>query len=517
MTSKISHKLIVGVAGVAIVIIGVFAWVILDSQQRLLLGDLERSANQLSATIKSSTRDDMMLNRPQAVQGIISTIGAQEGIEKVRIFNKEGRIILSTDPGDAGKMVDKKTEACYMCHTADQPLERVPISQRVRIFKTALGVKTFGIIDPIYNEKGCWQSSCHAHPKNQTVLGVLDITMSMAEVERAARDGQARLVTFALIAVATTGLMIYWLVGRIVLQPVRRIVAVTRKVADGDLSQKVDVRTSDEIGKLGESFNDMMQKLADAQRQLLQANKLASVGRLAAGVAHEINNPLTGVLTYSSFLLKRAGKDSELKEDLEVIVRETKRCREIVKGLLDFSRQSVSERRPVPVNDIVHDACRIVKNPLSTQKTSIVLKLEESLPLIHADASRMQQVLVNLLVNAGDAMPEDAGGTITVTTDLVEDAGLGGVGEGPKAAVRIRVADTGSGIEAKDLDKIFEPFFSTKGTRGNGLGLAIVWGIIEGHGGRLTVDSEVGKGTTFTILVPVAEPLAAESRNRPLP
>jgi two-component system NtrC family sensor kinase len=274
---------------------------------------------------------------------------------------------------------------------------------------------------------------------------------------------------------------------------VRRLVAATRKVADGDLSHKVEVGTRDEIGKLGDSFNDMMQNLADAQRQLLQANKLASVGRLAAGVAHEINNPLTGVLTYSSFLLKRAEKDSEMKEDLEVIVRETKRCREIVKGLLDFSRQSVSEKRPTSVNDIVRDACRIVKNPLSMQKAEIVLNLGENLPQVHADAGRMQQVLVNLLVNAGDAMTE-AGGTITVTTDLVEDG------------VRIRVADTGCGIEPADLDKIFEPFFSTKGTRGNGLGLAIVWGIVEEHGGRLTVESEVGKGATFTIVLPLGKP-----------
>jgi two-component system NtrC family sensor kinase len=516
MRSRVSHKLITGVAGTAIVIIGVFAWVILDSQRLLLLGDLERSANQLSATIKSSTREDMMLNRPEAVHRIISTIGAQEGIEKVRIFNKEGRIILSTDARDTGQMVDKKTEACYMCHTADQPLARVPVSERVRTFKSAGGVKTFGIIDPIYNEPGCWQSSCHAHPKNQTVLGVLDITMSMAEVERAERDGRARLLTFALIAIAATSLMIYWLVGRIVLQPVRRIAAVTRKVADGDLSQKVEVRTSDEIGKLGDSFNAMMQKLADAQRQLLQENKLASVGRLAAGVAHEINNPLTGVLTYSSFLLKRAGPDTELKEDLEVIVRETKRCREIVKGLLDFSRQSVSEPRPTQINEIVRDACRVVKNPLSMQKTRIDQKLEEDLPLINADANRMEQVLVNLLVNAGDAM-EEMGGTITVTTDLVKNAELPAGSGGPADAVRICVRDAGGGIEAKDLDKIFEPFFTTKGTRGNGLGLAIVWGIVERHGGRLTVDSEVGKGATFTILLPLAKPLEAESRNRPLP
>ena len=496
MTSKISHKLIVGVAGVAVVIIGVFAWVILDSQQRLLLADLERAANQLSATIKSSTRDDMMLNRPEDVHRIISTIGAQEGIGKVRIFNKEGRIILSTDESEKGRMVDKKTEACYMCHAADQPLERLAVSQRVRIFGNGSGAKTFGIIDPIYNEPSCWQSSCHAHPETQKVLGVLDITMSMADVERAEREARARLVTFALIAIAATGLMIYWLVGRIVLQPVRKLAAATRKVADGDLSHQVEVGTRDEIGKLGESFNVMMHNLADAQRQLLQANKLASVGRLAAGVAHEINNPLTGVLTYSSFLLKRAEKDSEMREDLEVIVRETKRCREIVKGLLDFSRQSVSERRPTSVNDIVHDACRIVKNPLSMQKATIVLSLGDNLPQVHADPGRMQQVLVNLLVNAGDAMA-DAGGTITVTTDLVEEG------------VRIRVADTGSGIEPADLDKIFEPFFSTKGTRGNGLGLAIVWGIVEDHGGHLSVFSEVGKGATFTILLPLGPPTPA--------
>ncbi len=504
MTSKISHKLIVGVAGVAVVIIGVFAWLILDSQQRLLLGDLERSANQLSATIKSSTRDDMMLNRPEAVRRIISTIGAQDGIDKVRIFNKEGRIILSTDPAETGRMVDKKTEACYMCHTADQPLERVPVSERVRIFQPASGPKTFGIIDPIYNEPGCWQSSCHAHSESQKVLGVLDITMSMAEVENAARDGQARLFTFALIAIAATSLMIYWLVGRLVLRPVRRMVSVTRKVAEGDLSQKVAVDSGDEIGKLGESFNDMMGKLADAQRQLLQANKLASVGRLAAGVAHEINNPLTGVLTYSSFLLKRAEKDSEMKEDLEVIVRETKRCREIVKGLLDFSRQSVSEKRPVAVNDVVRDACRVVKNPMSMQKLAIVTNLGEDLPLIHGDGNRLQQVLVNLLVNAGDAM-SDAGGTITVTTDLVAEG------------VRIRVADTGCGIERQDLDKIFEPFFSTKGTRGNGLGLAIVWGIVESHGGHLTVESEVSKGTTFTVLLPLPSSPDGDTRPRALP
>jgi len=507
METRISYKLITAVGVVAIVIIGVFAYLILDSQQQQLIADLELSANQLSETIKSSTRDDMMQDQPEAVHRIINTIGAQEGIEKVRIFNKEGEIILSTDSLDIGHMVDKETEACYMCHAADQPLEKVPISERTRIFHSALGPKTFGIISPIYNEPGCWQSSCHAHSEDQTVLGVLDITMSMAEVERALRAGQMRLLTFALIAVAAISLMIYWLVGRIVLKPVRKIVEVTRKVAQGDLSQKVQMRKNDEIGKLARSFNDMMEELAEAQRQLLQANKLASVGRLAAGVAHEINNPLTGVLTYSSFLLKRAENDPELREDLEVIVRETKRCREIVKGLLDFSRQSVSERRSMQMNDVIPNACRIVKNQLAMQKTKIAQELEEDLPLIHADPNRMQQVLVNLLVNAGDAMEEE-GGTITVKTDMVHDADLGAEHQTRADAIRVRVIDTGCGIPAGNLDTIFEPFFTTKGTRGNGLGLAIVWGIIERHGGRLSVESEVGKGTTFTFLLPIIKPQA---------
>jgi two-component system NtrC family sensor kinase len=511
MRTRISYKLITAVGMVAIVIIGVFAYLILDSQQQQLLANLELSANQLSETIKSSTRDDMMLNQPEAVHRIISTIGAQEGIEKVRIFNKEGEIILSTDSLDTGHMVDKETEACYMCHAADRPLDKVPISERTRIFQSAEGASTFGIISPIYNEPGCWQSACHAHTEDQTVLGVLDITMSMADVEHAMRAGQMRLLTFALIAIAAISLMIYWLVGRIVLKPVRRIVSVTRKVAQGDLSQKVEMRKNDEIGKLATSFNDMMAELAEAQRQLLQANKLASVGRLAAGVAHEINNPLTGVLTYSSFLLKRAEKDPELREDLEVIVRETKRCREIVKGLLDFSRQSLSERRAMQMNDAVRNACRILKNQLAMQKIKIDQHLEDGLPLIHADINRMQQVLVNLLVNAGDAM-QDEGGVIIVTTDLAENADFGPERQASGAAVRVRVADTGCGIPASNLDNIFEPFFTTKGTRGNGLGLAIVWGIIERHGGRLTVDSEVGSGTTFTILLPVMkQPAIIES------
>lgn len=500
--TKISYKLIAAVAAVAIAIIGVFAYVILNSHQQQLLAELERSANQLSETVKSSTRYDMLLNQRESVHRIINTIGNQQGIEKVRVYNKDGAIIYSTDSVDIGQMVDKRAEACYACHAANQPLERLPISERTRIFQAGSRNAIFGIINPIYNEPSCWQSDCHAHSSEQKVLGVLDITMSLAEVESSLRASQFRLIVFAVIAIAAISLMIYWLVKRMVLTPVRQLVEATQRVAGGDLEYTVRLNKRDEIGKLAHSFNDMTRKLAEAQRQLFQSDKLASVGRLAAGVAHEINNPLTGILTYSSFLLKRTGDQVELKDDLEVIVRETKRCRDIVKGLLDFARQSVPEKREVGLNDVVNNAARIVQNQLALHHIRLELNVQLDLPAVHVDANQIQQVLVNLLVNAGDAMPKD-GGKITLTTALVDPAKAASESSGGE--VKIIVSDNGCGIPRENLSKIFDPFFTTKGQKGNGLGLAIAWGIIDKHSGRITVDSEVGQGTTFTIVLPVAE------------
>lgn len=502
MYSKISYKLIAAVGLVALTIIGVFAYLILNAHQRQLIAELERSAHQLSETVKSSTKYDMLLNQRESVHRIINTIGEQNGIEKVRIFNKEGAIIFSTDSLDLGKWVDKKTEACYACHLADQPLARLPISETTRIFKSAAPTRTLGIINPIYNEPSCWQSTCHAHTANQQVLGVLDITMSLNEVDRNLQTSRMRLLLFAVIAIAAVSLIIFLLVEGIVLKPLRQIVAATQHVASGNLNYIITLEKKDEIGELATSFNAMTHQLSETQRQLYQSDKLASVGRLAAGVAHEINNPLTGVLTYSSYMLKRVNGDAEMKEDLEVIVRETKRCREIVKGLLDFARQSPPEKRPTDLNEIIHRATRILQNQFSLQHIELVTHLHPALPLLNIDGNQIQQVVVNLLMNAHDAMGEK-GGTISIITEMAEpqvkpEALLSGA-----AYAQIKISDSGCGIPRENLSKIFEPFFTTKGQKGNGLGLAMVWGIIEKHNGRITVDSEMGKGTTFNILLPL--------------
>ncbi len=376
------------------------------SNQRTFILKVEHYAHQLSEMIKSSTKSDMLFFRRERVHEIIDTIGQQEGIEKVRIFNKEGIIIYSSDRAVVGTMVDKKAEACYGCHTADQPLERLSISERTRIFQLEDEVRSLGIINPIYNEPTCWLADCHVHSQDQKVLGVLDVSMSLAEVDRLTRENETKVILLTLAAMVIISVFLWYFFQRLITRPVQRIVAATNAVAAGNLSYKLEVKRNDELGHLGNSFNEMTRNLAEAQTQLYHSDKLASIGRLAAGVAHEINNPLTGVLTYSSFLLKRADDNPEMKSDLEIIVRETKRCREIVKDLLDFARPVSPNKKSVNINDVIERALSIVANQLNFNHIVVHKELDDSLPGVSVDAGQLQQVFINLLVNAADAIGE---------------------------------------------------------------------------------------------------------------
>lgn len=618
--NKIGFRLIFAVAFTALIIIGVFAFFNVKSQTSSLTEEVERHANQLAETVISSTRYDMMLNQRDRIQQIINTIGKQPQIRDVRIINKVGEIIYSSDSTNINKMVDKKAESCYACHAEDRPLEQISITDRTRIFQVHPdSSRVMGIISPIYNEKSCWQADCHAHPKDQKVLGVLDVSISLADIDRAAIQSEWKIVFFAVVAIAVIGLLIGFFVKKWVSEPVNNLLAATQQVSQGNLNYVIKDLGKDEIGQLASSFNTMTKKLAEARMQLFQSDKMASLGRLAAGVAHEINNPLTGVLTYSSFLLKRTQNNPEIQEDLKVIVRETIRSREIVKSLLDFARQSIPKKANADITEIIDKSISVIENQLSINKVNIIKNIQPNLPKIVVDSNQIQQVFINLFVNASDAMSPN-GGNITVTASQVSLSPYGvaqvkratcpkrhslidnevkidgmpslkvkvisngnegiihldpvygkhnnifnldfkitketkfvcpdcnsslvetdktcplcgspilafevegqGVYEvcssensnwerweyldsaGVKEYIQIKVSDTGCGISNEDLPKIFEPFFSTKGQKGNGLGLAVIWGIIDNHNGTITVDSEVGKGTTFTIRLPLTQ------------
>ena len=620
MLQKLGVKLTIAVGVIALVTISIFAYINNRSYNRSLLAEVERHASQLSETVKSSTEYDMLLNQRERIHETIKRLGNQSSIQRIRILNKGGEVIYSSDTAEIGKMVDKKAESCYMCHSAGEPLQRLEMKDRTRVFRVSPdSARTLGIINPIYNTRSCSQASCHAHPSSQIVLGVLDVTLPLTEVDKDIHGARIEVIIFAVGAILALSVIIGLLVTRWVAMPVRALVSATRHVAGGDLNYVIPETREDELGLLARSFNSMTHKLSEARLQLFQSDKLASLGRLAAGVAHEINNPLTGVLTYSSFLMKRTKDQSEVQEDLKVIVRETLRCREIVKSLLDFARQSVPKKNPADVNDIIARAAVVVDNQLTLNHVKLVKEFGTDVPAITVDANQMQQVFINLFVNAADAIgPDRGGGTITVTTSrhtlsplgitqikkaqcpkrhslintevridgkpsirikarangtegfiyldpmygqtrhqfgITPEAGtaiqvmcpecstslvVDGVAcpdcggaifafevpgkgmveycakrectwqrwaevdrSGDKDFVEIAIRDTGCGIATDEIPRIFEPFYSTKGMKGNGLGLAVIWGIVDNHDGTISVASEVGVGTTFVIRIPV--------------
>jgi two-component system, NtrC family, sensor kinase len=296
-------------------------------------------------------------------------------------------------------------------------------------------------------------------------------------------------------------------------RPIRAMADATQKIAGGDYAQKVDVSSDDEIGFLAVNFNGMVSELGKAhqelkewaetlerkveqrtaelkamQAHLIQSEKLAGVGKLAAGVAHEINNPLTCVLTNSSLLLADLPPDDPRREDLQAIVDETLRCRKIVKGLLDFARQTKPQRQALILNKVVDDVLALVRNQAIFRNITIRTELDPKLPPVMADADQMRQVFLNIILNAADAMSQ--GGSLNIRSFF----------ESKTNQVMLRISDTGPGIPEEIQNKLFEPFFTTKKT-GTGLGLAIAYGIMERHKGSLKVESARGHGTTATIIL----------------
>jgi two-component system NtrC family sensor kinase len=515
--NRLGFKLVSFVGVILIVALGIFAYVSINSQKKQLIGEVLKGASRISETVKRSTRYDMLKYESEAVHKIIETIGEQEGIEKIRIFNKEGEIMFSTDKRDIGTMVDKKAEACYACHSAEKPLEKLTIPERNRIYRTKDGHRVLGVINPIYNENDCYTADCHAHPSTQKVLGVLDIGMSLTDVDHQIEGNQNKMLAFAVVLFLGISGTIAMFVKRSVSRPVRALVDETKKIASGDLEYTLKIDSKDEIGELANSFNRMTKDLSEAQEelekwsrvlekrveektkelkktqeQLIQSEKLASLGKLAAGIAHEINNPLTGILTYSSLLLKEHKENPQMKEDLEVIVNETTRCRKIVKGLLEFARQTEPSKTRADINKIVDETFSLLENQALFLNINVEKKLNENLPTVMMDVDQIKQVFVNIILNAAEAMSQ--GGTLTIGSDFDPE----------KKFVKVSFTDTGSGISEENLPKIFDPFFSTKRSgRGTGLGLSVSYGIIQRHNGFLEVKSQLGKGSTFTVKLPL--------------
>ena len=499
---------------------------------RLHREDLEEATraagDRITDMVKRSTRFGMMHNRRDETHEIISSVGTQPGIEKISIYNKAGEIKFSTNEQEISTRVDKSAEACHVCHvregqlagtTTDIPHKLTP-DERTRIFVDNASHRTLSVINPIENEPSCSTAACHAHSPEVKVLGMINVRMSLDSVDQAITQSRRQMVFNLVIAIAVLSIVFAALIWQMVHKPVRRLIVGTNRVAAGDLDYKLSIVSGDEVGELAGSFNRMTDELKrahaeisrwartledrvekktaelqQANEQVVRIERLASLGKLAAIVAHEINNPLAGILVYAKLLLKRLDRSGASKETeqtrsyLETIASESARCGEIVKDLLQFARQGKPNPEPSDINDIIRQSVRLLQHKFDLMNVRTKLMLDETLEPVACDGQQIKQALVALLINACEAIHSSEGIITIISTDLPE-----------RDAVQIRVNDNGSGMDEDTKRRLFEPFFSTKESgKGVGLGLAVVYGIVTSHGGEIEVESAPGCGSTFII------------------
>jgi two-component system NtrC family sensor kinase len=521
----VRHRLSTKLLGLSVVLaagaVGVLALAELR-MQRELLDQLARSSELLGQTLAVTTQDAMQAGRTAHAYDRLANAAVIEGIASIRVLDEGGRIVWSSAPHELGAVVPKDAPACAGCHAGPRPSARVPVSERTRVVATPAG-RVMSVVVPVSNARGCATADCHVHPPGRQVLGMIDIGTSLVAVDRQLRGFRVKLLS--IVGAALLGLVaLLYVFGRIeVLEPVSALVEGTRRVARDDLDVEIRVHTKGELRVLADSFNDMtrsLRRLEDAlnavlgglerqveartadlraaQDQLVRTEKLSSLGKLSASIAHEINNPLAGILTFAKLVsrtLSEGPPDDARREkllgNLALVEREAQRCSAIVKNLLDFARERPIVPKEIDPNAPIEEALSLIANQVSVLGVAVEKDLVE-LPAVHADFGQLRQAFVNIAMNACEAMGR--GGKLTVRSRPVERVW----------AVEISFADTGPGIPAERLPRIFDPFFSTK-EKGTGLGLSVVYGIVERHGGSIRVDSEVGTGTTFTIRLPCAK------------
>lgn len=508
---------------------------IVHHEQRHLQDAVSQQAVQLAEVIVKSTRYAMLINKRDIAEKIIDDISQQHGIERVRVINSDGTIIHSSNGAEVGYSVEQQDEPCVSCHQSSQPLDRIPDDKRWRIVTSSSGHRSLTTMHAIRNEPTCASASCHEHPASQKVLGVVDVAYSLDEVGLIKHQHTVTMVGVGLALIAAVSVATAVLLGRQVYRPLRDLEAAAKKISGGDLDHAVPVRHDDELGRVAAAFNHMGQALkasAAAERDLVQTletkvqertqallvkeaeaaqgQKLASVGLLASGIAHELNNPLTGVLTFTSLLRKKMPDGSPDAEDLDLVIRETKRCASIIRRLLDFAREKTPVKAFFDLNQVITETVRFVDRPATLQNITITLALAPALPPVWGDANLIKQVVLNVLVNAQQAISAEGCIRVESRLSLVRPAGK------PEAApvdcVEIVITDSGCGIPPAHLQRIFDPFFTSKEVgKGTGLGLSVSYGIVKSHGGDIAVDSTEGVGTTFRIVLPLASPFGDEA------
>jgi len=482
--SSLSFKLFIILFCTVILAFTVHGFIFSRKQSQILENQVKMSAARASDIIKRSLYTNMLLNERERTHDNIRIIGQEPGVEVVRIYNKKGEITFSSTEDEIGTSVDLRAEACYACHAADQPLERLSMEEKARIYRKNEDYRVLGLINPVENQPECSNADCHAHSPEQTILGVLDVQMTMQTLDQSVAASRNQAVSLAVLIGGVSILFIAGVLFFSIYRPTKRLREGTEKVAEGNLDYTIELDRNDELGKLADSFNHMSRNLKQADEELrawsktlekrveekteeleemhhgmVQVEKMASLGRLSATVAHELNNPLSGIVTYARVLMRKINRllpgnpeKEDILEELDLIRSESQRCGNIVKDLLIFARESSADFQKAQLHQVIERAVKLMQHHLDLGNIQLERQFLLKNDLVTCDQDKLVQALVAIMMNAVEAMPE--GGKLTIRTHTLENK--------ESDFVQIQISDTGVGMSKDVIDRIFDPFYSTK-------------------------------------------------------
>jgi two-component system, NtrC family, sensor kinase len=491
---------------------------------------IHQRGNDIGFLVEGALYHAMLENDKSALQNTLDIINTMSGIDEVNMYDSDNELVGSSFTNDSP---GHSNPNCISCHSniatmfpkKEKSYKIMEVNSGCFMNQHDNKSRHLLIKSPILNRKSCYQSSCHAHKPADQVLGSLIIKIPLTELDDALKKSST---DFFLLATLTTGLLLSFLIfftRKKIEDPLNAIIRASVAVSNGDTNTRLEIKPNqlDDIRMVSGALNDMLdnlqaannelqnwsqqleykvqkksEELGAAQNELIHIERIASLGKLSLSVAHEINNPLSGILVYTKLVYKQLSnqemepvkKESILKH-LKLIEMETKRCGDIVKGLLDFSKKDQNDFESCHLHEILRKTCELMTHPMKIANINFLTDLSAESDLIFCSPNQIKQACIAILVNASEAVTEN--GEVVIRTK-----------NSNRENVILEISDNGSGIAPEDITHIFEPFFSTKqNASGIGLGLAIVHGIIQSHKGKIEVRSERGKGTTLSITLPI--------------
>lgn len=517
---KLSIKLISIIFIVLITTLVVQTFLTQATLKKDLVNAFALNTYRASEIIKNATLYGMKKNNKNDVHEIVKNIGRDEGLESVRIFDKKGKIVFSNINSEINKIVNDQSSTCAPCHFQNEPIKVLNTEDRIQFEEGDNGHRNLVMINPIQNSKDCYTSDCHAHNDSAIILGILEVKVSLDKIDGIVDANIKNILFQSVIETIIISLLMGFLITYFVNKPLQKITEGIKQIGAGKLNYKINLKANNELGNVAKHFDEMSEKLELANNeikkwnenlnikieekteelktiyeQVIQIEKLASLGKLSATVAHELNNPLEGILTYSKLITKKLKKENNSNHNsvlnfLELISEETARCGKIVKDLLLFSHSSDDALSKCELIGVINKSLQMINHHLELNKIILSKHFKNDKVYIKANAQKIQQALMSLFINAVESMNE--GGKLCV---LLEEE---------KNYAILRIIDEGCGINDEVLPHIFEPFYTTKDKiSGTGLGLSVVYGIIKSHNGKVEVEDSTPEGTTFKITIPL--------------